>query len=572
MSVVQPEVGLLVGGKYRLLERIGSGGMSEVYRAENTSIRRVVAVKLLRPAQADDRQLHQRLLAEAQTVSSIRHPAIVDMLDAGVGDIGPFIVMEYLVGKSAARALALRTRLSLNAALATVLPMLDGLAVAHQAGVIHRDLKPENVFYSMSKPEGLRVKLLDFGIAKVLLSGDDSPQTATGIVFGTPDYMSPEQAAGDFVLDARSDLFSLGIVLFELLTGERPFRGPSAVATAYKIAHAKTPRLAELGGPDNVMLDAIIARALQKRADERYASADEFVAELKTLNADLDAGREELATLVGASSEADPTSASPERARATSEKLRRPAASPLSGRAESSPAVTPRFDLNPLRREAFETTEQRPAVRATGRAASGASESSVPIRSRPAAPAGQWRVRGVVLRAVDEHVRATLGDARRADLLAELPHEHSRDFEYGTLQGIVHYDLAALTAYMAAATGAMYGGNESRWRGAGGAAVDGELAPLLKNALRSDLPYPLLKRVASLCERFFDFGKWELLQDGDRLVTVRIRDFEPASLALRLWLAGVLESSVGRAAPPARLVVARGEVAFAPQLGLDVSW
>src|SRR5262245_28262666 len=207
MSVVEPGSGLVIGGKYRLLERIGVGGMSEVYRAENTLIGRVVALKLLHPEQSGDQKLAARLFQEAQSVSRIRHPVIVDVLDAGVGETGPYIVMEYLEGDSAARVLARRGKLPLPAALATLLPVLQALQAAHDAGVIHRDLKPENVFYAGNEHGEVEVKLLDFGIAKMLWPVGPTPRTSTGVVFGTPDYLSPEQANGESVIDGRSDLF-----------------------------------------------------------------------------------------------------------------------------------------------------------------------------------------------------------------------------------------------------------------------------------------------------------------------------------------------------------------------------
>src|SRR5262245_61884442 len=283
MSVVQPTSGLVIAGKYRLLERVGVGGMSEVYRAENLLVGRVVALKLLHAEQATDPQLRARCSQEAQEAGRSRHPGIVDVLDAGAGETGPFIVMEYLGGESAARVLARQGKLSAVVAIATMLPVLDALQAAHDSGIVHRDLKPENVFYSVSESSEVEVKLLDFGIAKLLWPIGPTPRTSTGVVFGTPDYLSPEQASGEAVLDGRSDLFSAGVVLFELLTNVRPFHAPTAVATAYRVAHARAPLLSQHGGPDEPTLDAILGRALQKRADERYANANEFAAELRTV-------------------------------------------------------------------------------------------------------------------------------------------------------------------------------------------------------------------------------------------------------------------------------------------------
>ena len=279
--LVEPATGLLIAGKYKLLERIGVGGMSEVYQAENVLIGRVVALKLLNPAQAGDRNQSARFFQEAQSVSRIRHPGLVDILDAGQGETGPYIVMEYLRGESVARVLARLGKLTVAAAVGTMLPVLDALSAAHEAGIIHRDLKPENIFYSIDERGELVVKLLDFGIAKMLWPAAPTPRTSTGVVFGTPDYLSPEQANGEVVLNGRSDLFAVGVVLYELLTGTRPFHAPTTVATAYKIAHARTPLLRDNGGPNEPTIDAILQRALAKRPDERLCDATAVAASLR---------------------------------------------------------------------------------------------------------------------------------------------------------------------------------------------------------------------------------------------------------------------------------------------------
>src|SRR5262249_27724057 len=155
------------------------------------------------------------------------------------------MVMEHLDGESVGSALGRLGRLGMEAAVATCIPVLEALDAAHRAGVIHRDLKPENVFIALDAVNGVAiVRLLDFGIAKVLNEfTDGTPRTRTGIVFGTPDYLSPEQATGEGPLDGRSDLFAIGVLLFEMLTGTRPFRAPTAVATAFRVVHAEAPTL-----------------------------------------------------------------------------------------------------------------------------------------------------------------------------------------------------------------------------------------------------------------------------------------------------------------------------------------
>lgn len=534
---LEPATGLVIGGKYRLLERIGVGGMSEVYRAENILIGRVVALKLLSLSQADDLDLSARFFQEAQSVSRIHHPGIVDVLDAGQGETGPYMVMEYLEGESAAEVLARRGKLPLAAALETVLPVLDALGAAHAAGVVHRDLKPENVFYAIDEDGQVTVKLLDFGVAKMLWPSGPSPRTSTGIVLGTPDYLSPEQANGEHDIDGRSDLFSVGVLLFELLTNHRPFHAPTAVATAYKVAHARTPRLAEHGGPVEPTIDAILQRAMQKRKEERYANAADLARELFQLAEPSSGGSLRELVQVRQSGYRRLDEPTPK--------------GPSSGRAlVRSPPPNSRVD--PW-------------------GATSAARSPSGLRSLPARFVGQCHARGLVLRAIDQHVAAAATEAERQRVLDQLAPEHARDFSYGTLQAIVYYDLESITRYLELSTRAIFGDNPNWCRSAGDAAVSGELLPILRPALRPDRALSVLRRVAPLCSRWFDFGLWEVSHENDRLVTLRITDFEPASLHLRLWLIGVIEGALRAAGSSFQLATARGEAAFAPQLVLDVT-
>jgi len=533
---IQPATGLVIAGKYRLLERIGVGGMSEVYRAENTLIGRTVALKLLHADQASDAGLTARFFQEAQSLSRIRHPAIVDVLDAGEGETGPFIVMEHLDGESAARLLARQGKLAPQAAVATLLPVLSALQAAHDNGIIHRDLKPENVLYARADSGAVTVKLLDFGVAKLLWPAGPTPRTSTGVVFGTPDYLSPEQASGEINVDARSDVFGAGVVLFELLTNVRPFHAPTAVATAYKVTHARTPTLTDHGGPTDPMLQAIIARALQKRPEERYQSASEFAAELAVFAAPTPELDRTLADLV------QPTHASEApTAGFLSEKPRAVFDSPASTRLDAR--------VNPT-----------PEPHSTGR-----------FRALPSRFIGQCHVRGIVLRAIDEHVRKTARPEARAAVLRELGDSTADELLYGTAQGIVHYDLALVTAYLDLATRRLFDKNPAWCKIAGAASVDGELSALLRTALRPDSPLLVLRRVVPLLSRLFDFGLWEVRPDDARRVSVRVTDFEPASLPVRLWLAGVLEGALRVCELHPHLTIARGDAGFSPQLVLDIS-
>jgi serine/threonine protein kinase len=301
--------GAVIAGKYKLIERLGGGGMGEVFRAEHQFAGRLVALKLLRRDFAEDPDLTRRFFQEAQAVNRIRHPNIVDVLDAGICEEGPYVVMECLEGASLSTVLARAGRLVVSAALAVVMPMLDALDAAHHAGIVHRDLKPENVFLARQGAE-VRVKLVDFGIAKVQDSGG-APRTHTGVVFGTPDYLSPEQASGEGTVDGRSDLFAVGIVLFELLTGHRPFEAPSAVATAYKIVHAPAPQLATMGVKVDALVQNVLDIALSKDPEDRFANAASFADMVAPLVPDGATRRELLEQLVDAVVELQPTVAVP---------------------------------------------------------------------------------------------------------------------------------------------------------------------------------------------------------------------------------------------------------------------
>ena len=238
-------------GPYEVLALLGTGGMAEVYRARDTRLGREVAIKVVSEALGANSDFVERFEREARLVGSVTHPNVVALHDVGVHDGKPYFVTELLQGET------LRTRLGKGAVpLATALDwatqMAQGLAAAHARGIVHRDLKPENVLVTRDG----HVKLLDFGIAKVIAAAHDSGvvegtashdllqetassgsgKTSTGLVIGTPGYMSPEQLSGDPV-DARTDLFSLGAVLHELLSGQRAFPGASAVESSYAILH-----------------------------------------------------------------------------------------------------------------------------------------------------------------------------------------------------------------------------------------------------------------------------------------------------------------------------------------------
>ena len=220
----------LLGGRYELGETLGIGGMAEVFRGRDVRLGRDVAVKMLRPDLARDPSFQARFRREAQSAASLNHPAIVAVYDTGEdnGVTTPYIVMEYVEGRTLREVLQTEGRLLPQRALEIVADVCAALEYSHRAGIIHRDIKPANV---MLTPSGA-VKVMDFGIARAVT--DASPtMTQTAAVIGTAQYLSPEQARGEHV-DARSDLYSTGCLLYELLTGRPPFVGDSPVAVAYQ--------------------------------------------------------------------------------------------------------------------------------------------------------------------------------------------------------------------------------------------------------------------------------------------------------------------------------------------------
>ncbi|HUS26955.1 MAG TPA: protein kinase, partial [Kofleriaceae bacterium] len=264
-------------GRYRLVGVLGKGGMGCVYEAVNEASGTRVAVKVIFEAYADDPEMAKRFFAEARAANAIRHEGIVNVIDVvTLPDRRPAIVMELIDGKT------LREAVADGAGLATIVQLigevLDALAAAHAAGIIHRDLKPENILVT----RGGHAKILDFGIAKMLtpIGGRSLPRTRTGAALGTPEYMSPEQISGGDI-DGRTDVYAMGVVLFEAVTGRRPFEG----ATDFELmrAHLEKPApSAREWSPDLPgVFDDVIARALEKNPRARFQSAKEMASALR---------------------------------------------------------------------------------------------------------------------------------------------------------------------------------------------------------------------------------------------------------------------------------------------------
>ncbi|MCU0690984.1 MAG: protein kinase [Polyangiaceae bacterium] len=278
VSSEDPLIGSTLPGGYVIIELIGVGGMGRVYRAEQVALGRTVAVKIVHPSLLGDQSAAARFITEARAASLLNHPNSVSVIDFGKTEAGQlYLVMEFLRGRDVARVVCEDGPLSFHRVIDILRQALAALSEAHHLGIIHRDLKPENIVIEPMRTGGDFVKVVDFGLAKLLAEGKGSGVTATGIVCGTPDYMSPEQGRGD-PLDARSDLYAVGVILFQLLTGQLPFEAesPTQVVLMHITVPPKDPReiAPERGIPASLAM--VTLSALAKRPADRYQDANAF--------------------------------------------------------------------------------------------------------------------------------------------------------------------------------------------------------------------------------------------------------------------------------------------------------
>ena len=280
-------------GHYRITAKLGSGGMGEVFLAEDTRLQRNAAIKFLPAEMAKDPERRQRFLTEARAASALNHPNVCVVYDVGETDDGlPFIAMEFIEGGSLDHVLTKRGRLAIPQIVDLAVQVADALDAAHISRIVHRDIKPANI----SLNERGQVKVLDFGLAKRLTIPSDNAlettamlQTQEGCVVGTPRYMSPEQALGK-PLDHRSDLFSLGVVLYELITEQAPFSGKNFAEILNNIVHSQPTAIARLNYDAPPELERITLKCLQKSPDRRYQSARELMVDLQSLARELEHG------------------------------------------------------------------------------------------------------------------------------------------------------------------------------------------------------------------------------------------------------------------------------------------
>ena len=266
-------LGTTLSGRYRLDARIGAGGMSTVYRALDETLQRQVAIKLMNREVASDSDQLERFRREARAVAQLSHPHVVNVIDAGEDDSRPYIVFEYVEGETLKERIRRLGRLPIAEAVAYAIEIARALGAAHARHIVHRDVKPQNVLIDQ---EG-SAKVTDFGIARTL---DEEGLTADGRVLGTTDYVSPEQALGQPVT-GQSDLYSLGVVLYEMLTGEVPFKGDNQVAVAMKHVREQLPDVQAKRPEVSAALAAVVETATAKRQEDRYVNDAELIADLE---------------------------------------------------------------------------------------------------------------------------------------------------------------------------------------------------------------------------------------------------------------------------------------------------
>jgi len=267
--------GTVLDGRYKVISPISEGAMGSVYRGERVKLGRAVAIKVMHEALPDELASRQRFEREAKLMAMLEHPHCVSVIDFGVHDDKPFLVMELVRGTSLQQLLDKETRIEIRRAAEITKQVLSGLAHAHELGIIHRDIKPANIMVTEQTGIGEQVRILDFGLARLT---DTSTKLTTGIVVGTPNYMAPEQCRGGD-LDGRTDLYACGVMLFEMLSGRKPFVADDPIAVVRKHIGEPPPRLADVApGIDFGDFEAVVGKALAKEAKDRYAHAEAMTA------------------------------------------------------------------------------------------------------------------------------------------------------------------------------------------------------------------------------------------------------------------------------------------------------
>ncbi|MCU1277609.1 MAG: serine/threonine protein kinase with repeat, partial [bacterium] len=281
LAASDPMLGKTIAERYHLVEKIGQGGSGTIYRGEHTTLKKRVAVKVLHAQLSTDDTALERFRREATTVAELDNDHILQVIDFGrTDDNRLFFAMEFLEGEPLTKTIERERQLTIDRSVDILTQTCEGLIEAHRLGYIHRDLRPRNVFLVNRRGRADFVKVLDFGLAKLILPDAEAKQTAMGMTFGDPRYMSPEQARGE-KLDPRSDIYSLGAIAFEMLTGSPPYTGSGTFEILQQHLDAPVPKVRDRRSDCPAWLDAVVQRALAKKPDGRFASVDKLVEALR---------------------------------------------------------------------------------------------------------------------------------------------------------------------------------------------------------------------------------------------------------------------------------------------------
>jgi serine/threonine-protein kinase len=284
-----PDIGSVLVGRYQLTQEIGRGGCAVVFEARDHRLNRVVAIKLPIAVAGDSAKL-SRFAREARVIASIQHPNVCAVLDSGYMEDGtPFLVMERLFGESLRSTVNRVGRLEVREAIAVGLQLLCALDSVHTAGVVHRDVKPDNIILVARPGCDSLVKLLDFGLCRRAITRrqDEETMTCEGAIVGTPEYMAPEQVLGSTSLDVRVDVYAVGVVLYEALTGQRAFFSKNLRDILSGVMHKKIPPLRLLRSDVPVSLEAIVAKAMHRNPTQRHSSAAELQDDLNRVRTEI---------------------------------------------------------------------------------------------------------------------------------------------------------------------------------------------------------------------------------------------------------------------------------------------
>ena len=272
--------GTVIAGKYSLTHTLGQGGMGLVVAATHLQLDRRVAIKFLLPQHLEKTDVVSRFTREARSAAKIQSDHVAHVLDVGVDEGTPYMVMEYLEGEDLKQVLSRRGPLSVEEAVRYIVQACEALGEAHGLGIVHRDLKPANLFLANRANGKTILKVLDFGISKIMNPATETELTLTSRAVGSPSYMSPEQLTSSRSLDARADVWALGVILYQLLTNNLPFAGENLTALITSVIFAKFIPPSVVKGDLPPALDAIVARCLERELARRYASVAELAADL----------------------------------------------------------------------------------------------------------------------------------------------------------------------------------------------------------------------------------------------------------------------------------------------------